>query len=168
MMNEDTGRCNQELLSIFIDGEAGPEDSRQVERHLQSCPACQRYVQQQKELAQLLRQEVSLARQAVDFQRLEEQIFGKTAKRPAPGHPVRQWLLSWKLMLPVAATAALILLFSTSLFDPPAPPGPSAIIKSFTGRVSSVMILETPQSHRTVIWYSEEAMEGNGTESKKL
>ena len=167
-MIDDTKRCNEERLSLFIDGEAAPEELRQVERHLQSCPACRRYVQQQQELAQLLRREVSHARQTVDFHRLEQQIVGKTGRRTALGHPVRQWLLSWKLMLPVAATAALILLLSTSLMDPPAPPGPSAIIKSFTGRVSSVMILETPQSHRTVIWYSEESMEGNGTESKKL
>ena len=167
-MTDEPKRCNQERLSRFIDGEADPEDMRQVERHLLSCPTCRQYVQQQKELAQLLRREVSFARQSVDFHRLERQIVGKTLRRPVPGFSVRQWLLSWKLMLPVAATAALILFFSTSLLDPPAPPGPSAIIKSFTGRVSSVMILETPRSQRTVIWYSEESTEGNGTESKKL
>ena len=167
-MKDDTERCNEERLSLFIDGEAEPEEVRQIESHLQTCLACRQYVQQQKELAQMLRREVSLARQAVDFHRLEQQIVDKTGRRKAPGLPVRQWLLSWKLMLPVAATAALIFLFSTSLLDPPAPPEPSAIIKSFTGRVSSVMILETPQSHRTVIWYSEESMEGNGTESQKL
>ena len=167
-MIDDSKRCNEELLSLFIDGELGPEESRRVERHLQDCPTCRQYLQQQGELAQQLRREVSLARQAVDFQRLEQHIVGKTGGRPALGHHMRQWLLSWRLMLPVAATAVLILFFFTSVFEPPAPPGPSAIIKSFTGKVSSVMILETPQSHHTVIWYSEEAMEGNGTESKKL
>ncbi|KPJ78261.1 MAG: hypothetical protein AMJ54_04670 [Deltaproteobacteria bacterium SG8_13] len=169
-MNGASEQCNQELLSLYIDGEMSPEESRQVDRHLQHCRACRQYVQQQAELAQRLRREVSVARQGVDFQRLEKRIVDQAGGQPSLQDRFRQTLFSWKLILPAAAAAALVLFFFTNLFQlqPPAASGPSAIINSFTGKVSSVMILETPQSHHTVIWYREEAMEGNGTESKKL
>ena len=163
-MIDEPKRCDEALLSRYIDGETAPEDTRQIERHLPHCPGCRQFVQQQGQLARQLRREVTAARQAVDFDRLERQITGAAAaRRWQPRH----WLLSWKLWLPVAATAAVGLFFFTSLFQPP-PAGPSAIINSFTGKVSSVMILETPQRHHTVIWYSEESTEGNGIESKKL
>lgn len=167
-MIDDREHCDEEQLSLYIDGESGAEESQQIERHLQRCPGCRQYVQQQKEMAQTLRREVSIAQQAVDFERLEKQIVRASGGRPAPGDWLRERLFSWKMMLPVAAAAALVLFVFTHWFAPPATPGPSAVINSFTGKVSSVMILETPQRHHTVIWYREEAMEGNGTESQKL
>jgi len=157
--------CNAELLNRYIDRETTPEETQRVDRHLQRCASCRQQLQQQGELAQRLRREVSAARQAVDFERLEMRIVSAAGSPRAPLVHLLEMLFSWKLMVPVAATVALALFFFTSLFPPTAPPGPSAIINSFTGRVSSVMILETPQSHHTVIWYSEEATEGNGTES---
>ena len=163
-MTNDIDGCDEERLSRYIDGETTPQERQRIDRHLADCIACRQYLQQQQQLAGQLHREVTAARQAVDFGRLAVQITDSVGKRP----PLRDTLLSWKLLLPVAATAALVLFFFTSVFQPPAPAGPSAIINSFTGKVSSVMILETPQSRNTVIWYSEETREGNGTESKKL
>jgi hypothetical protein len=34
---------------------------------------------------------------------------------------------------------------------------PSAIINSFTGSMSSVMIFETPETRQTILWYKEDA-----------
>ena len=163
-MIDDSKHCDEQLLSRHIDGETTPQETRRIDSHLQHCAGCRHYVRQQKELAQQLRREVTAAQRAVDFNRLQAEITGAAGRRPM----LRETLFSWKLMLPVAATAALALFFFTSLFQPAAPAGPSAIINSFTGKVSSVMILETPQNHHTVIWYSEESTEGNGIESKKL
>ena len=159
--------CNEELLNRYLDRETTPEETQRVDRHLQRCPACRQQLQLQGELAQQVRREISAARRAVDFEQLQRRILS-AARRPR--HAWVDWretLLSWKLLVPVAATAVLALFVFNSLFQAPAPPGPSAIINSFTGRVSSVMILETPQSHHTVIWY-EESTEGNGADSKIL
>jgi anti-sigma factor RsiW len=163
-MIDDMEKCDEALLNRYVDGEAAEEEAQRVDRHLERCAACRRFVQQQEQLAQQLRREVADARQAEDFDRLEMRIRRGVGRRPQ----LRESLLSWKLLLPVGATAALALVFFTSLFRPSVPGGPSAVINSFTGTVSSVMILETPLSHRTVIWYSEEAPEANGTESQKL
>lgn len=163
-MIDDKQKCDEARLSRYVDGEATPQERQRVETHLLRCPGCRQFVQQQQQLARQLRREVAAARQAVDFERLERQITGAVGRRPL----LREKLFSWKMALPVAATAALALFFITSSLHSPVPAGPSAVINSFTGRVSSVMILETPGSNRTVIWYSEETTEGNGSESQKL
>ena len=167
-MTVERERCNGELLSRYLDRETTPEETQHVDRHLKQCPACRQHLQQHGELARRLRREVSAAGEAADFDRLEMHII-RAARRPkSPWIDLRRTRFSWKLLVPIAATAAVALFFFTSVFQPPAPAGPSAIINSFTGRVSSVMILETPQSRHTVIWYSEETMEANGADSKKL
>ena len=167
-MVEDNKKCNAEMINRYIDGETSPPETKWIDRHLQSCPGCRQSVQQHRELAQRLHREVSAAREALDIDRLEQQIVSAARMRAGQRSRLRETLFSWKLMLPVAATAALALYFFTSLLPAPAPTGPSAVINSFTGRVSSVMILETPQSRQTVIWFSEEAKEGNGAESKQI
>lgn len=160
--------CDSELLNRYIDGETSPEETRQVDSHLQGCAGCRLVVRRQAELAEGLRREVSDAGRQVDFDRLQQRIVNAARRRPAVWQRLADASLAWKLMVPAAATAMLALFFFTSVMEPPAASGPSAIINSFTGRVSSVMILETPKSHHTVIWYSEEAATGNGSEDKKL
>ena len=45
---------------------------------------------------------------------------------------------------------------------------PSAIVSSFTGQISSVMIIETPKEHHTIIWFSEDVnMNGGDNELQK-
>jgi len=158
--------CDLILLNRYADQETNPEETRQVEAHLLSCPQCRQALAEQRQLAELLQQGVFAAQQAVDFDRLEKRIL--TADRRPSGiwSDIRDWVLSWKVALPVAAAAAaLILFFYSPLFQQPSPSGPSAIINSFTGRVTSVMILETPRSQQTVIWYSEEPPTDNASEN---
>ena len=160
-MIEEREHCNKQQLSRYIDSETDPQEVQRIERHLQHCADCLRYVQQQRELAQQLRREVTAAQQAVDFDRLEKQITSAADKQAKWSSWLPESWFSWKVVLPAAATAALALFIFTPWFQPPPPSGPSALIKSFTGKVSSVMILETPKSQRTVIWYSEETTENN-------
>jgi hypothetical protein len=148
--------CDLILLSRYADQETNPEETRQIKAHLLSCPQCRQALAQQRQLAELLQQGVIAVQQAVDFDLLEKRILTVDRRPSGIWSNIRDWVLSWKVALPVAAAAALILFFYTPLFQQPSPSGPSAIINSFTGRVTSVMILETPRSQQTVIWYSEE------------
>ena len=157
--------CDLILLSRYADQETKPEETRQVRAHLLSCPQCRQALAEQRQVAELLQQGIFAAQQAVDFDRLEKRILTADRRRRSIWSDVRDWVLSWKVALPVAAAAALILFFFTPLFQQPSPSGPSAIINSFTGRVTSVMILETPRSQQTVIWYSEESPTDNASEN---
>ncbi|UCG79777.1 MAG: zf-HC2 domain-containing protein [Desulfobacterales bacterium] len=158
--------CDLILLSRYADQETNPEETRQIQAHLLSCPECRQALAEQRQLAELLQQGVSAAQQGVDFDRLEKRILTVDRRRSRIWSDIREGVLSWKVALPVAtAAAALILFFFTPLFQQPSPSGPSAIINSFTGRVTSVMILETPRSQQTVIWYSEESPTDHASEN---
>jgi hypothetical protein len=158
--------CDLILLSRYADQETNPEETRQIQAHLLSCPECRQALAEQRQLAELLQQGVSEAQKGVDFDRLEKRILSVDRRRSITWSDMREWVPSWKVALPVATAAAvLILFFFTPLFQQPSPSGPSAIINSFTGRVTSVMILETPRSQQTVIWYSEESPTDHASEN---
>jgi hypothetical protein len=79
---------------------------------------------------------------------------------------LRAFLVSKRCLVPATALALAFLFFV--LLQPPASvSGPSAIISSFQGDVASVMILETPESHQTILWISESVTSsghnGNGS-----
>jgi len=165
-MTGQNNLCDLVLLNRYADQETDPEETRHVQAHLLSCSQCRQALAEQRQLAELLQQGVFAAQQAVDFDRLEKRILTVEHRRSGIWGDIRDWVLSWKVALPVAAaTAALILFFFTPVFQQPSPSGPSAIINSFTGRVTSVMILETPRSQQTVIWYSEESPTDNASEN---
>ncbi len=157
--------CDLSLLNRYTDQETNPEETRQVQAHLLSCPKCRQALAEQRQLAELLRQGVTAAQKKVDFDKLEKRILATARSRRSIWSDIRELALSWKVVLPVAAAATLMLFFFTPLFKPLPPPGPSAIINSFTGRVTSVMILETPRSQQTVIWYREEPPEDHASEN---
>jgi hypothetical protein len=62
-----------------------------------------------------------------------------------------------------AGAAALVLALLLVTLPPPAQLAePSAIVNSFSGDVASVIIVETPESHQTIIWYTERALPDSG------
>jgi hypothetical protein len=64
-----------------------------------------------------------------------------------------------RLFLPVAVTvlAAAIYIIPRPFKIAPDSQAPSAIINSFTGSVTSVMLFETPNTHQTIIWFKEDS-----------
>jgi RNA polymerase sigma-70 factor (ECF subfamily) len=89
--------------------------------------------------------------------RLMEAVRDLPAKKPVTlwtdrffRRPVRPFLV---------AAASLAALFVIAVFaltnDGPAIAGPSAIVKSIDTDYTAVMIFETPETHHTIIWYSE-------------
>jgi hypothetical protein len=59
--------------------------------------------------------------------------------------------------MPLSALATALLIFFF-FFHPLSPePIPSALINSFTGSYSSVIILETPNTRHTILWFSDDS-----------
>ena len=54
------------------------------------------------------------------------------------------------------AGAGFLLFYIYTHFIAKPAPVPSALIDSFTGAVSTVMVLETPETRETILWYSED------------
>jgi hypothetical protein len=71
----------------------------------------------------------------------------------------RKWLQPARIFVPVTVAALALAIFIIPLPFKKGPNGeaPSAIINSFTGSVTSVMLFETPNTHQTIIWFNEDS-----------
>jgi|GEM_PF-485236 len=168
-MGRTPENCDGELLSRFTDGEVSDRERRIVTAHLEKCSDCRRALAEHRRFSSLLQSGVEKGVAEIDFQEVETRL--QTYRRGerkirAGGPPVRRLPLlpaglfsSKRMYVPALAAAAAVALFVLTLFGRPAPETrPSAIVKSFQGPVQSVMILQTPESHETILWFSESDM----------
>lgn len=153
--------CNDKLLNDFFDQELTPNESAEMNRHVEDCPLCQKILQHNQSVSTLLVRGLDEALARVDFDTLEEGVLARIDTKRAPWWiNLGNQLVSKRFYVPAAAVATVIVLFLT-FAAPPAPvAGPSAIINSFEGNVGSVMILETEKSHHTILWFSEKPSPG--------
>lgn len=168
-MQKTKTACDPALLSRFMDGELTPEAHEGFVAHLQGCPDCRRALTENRRLSSLLQKRVGETLETVNFLETEQRVLGRVRGASSDGmNQGRRWqrLLTTGLTPPrriygslLAATAAVVVVVLVLLGRPTAVPGPSAIVKSFQGPVQSVMILETPRSHETILWISERSPE---------
>ena len=92
----------------------------------------------------------------VDLSGLENRVLAQLRKKDRSILPGLFNMLKWpRIWAPAAAAVcmALVIVFTR----PPVPetPAPSALVESFEGNIASVMILQTPGTNQTVVWYRE-------------
>jgi len=155
----DQRQCDQEQLSRFHDGELSPQDSRQVEAHLKHCPDCRFMLADFDRLGQLTRRHANQALAAIDTDTMAQRILTRVHKSREASAGWRNWLKPGRLLIPVtvAALALAIFIIPRPFNNVPEGEAPSAIINSFTGSVTSVMLFETPNTHQTIIWFNEDS-----------
>jgi hypothetical protein len=146
--------CNAELIDQLHDDELAPEERKAVIEHLNTCASCQGILKDSQILSKLFRDNVDDVLSRTDLRGLDEKILDRIAKRPAG--KLRRLFLSKPFIIPASAVAAVVLVFFTFFTPQISDPGPSALINSFTGRISSVMIIETPNTRHTILWFAEE------------
>ncbi|BBO80344.1 anti-sigma factor family protein [Desulfosarcina ovata] len=146
--------CDEALLNRYLDGQLDPMEQQRMESHLAHCRECRRQVAILSGFSRGLCRRIEQASETVDFSALEKEVVIKALRpsRAVGGNPL---LAAMKFLVPMAATAGVLLFFAHSHFLAKPDVGPSAIINSFTGSMSSVMIFETPNTHQTILWYNE-------------
>ena len=88
---------------------------------------------------------------------VEDQLVERIRRRNTPvWRTVLSVLVSRKALIPAVAIASLILVLFT-VFRTPGVSGPSAIVTSLSGDTASVIIMETPDTGHTILWFSEES-----------
>ncbi|MCP4664758.1 MAG: zf-HC2 domain-containing protein [Deltaproteobacteria bacterium] len=149
-------KCEPALVSRFSDGELGPEEHALLSSHLRDCASCQKTHRENQALSALFKASLEGELSQVNLHAFEQGVMDKIQAGNSPWWMgFRDLLAPKKILIPAAAMAAMLVLFF-SLMRPLAPvTAPSAIINSFTGEVSSVMIIETPKSRQTIIWFNE-------------
>jgi len=153
--------CNQELLSRYYDGELVSQDLHQrIETHLQSCADCRSMLEDFARIGHVGRRHTDQAVAALDTEATTKRILARRPILRGTSVSWRNWFKPSRLFLPVAVTAlALAIYIIPQLFRTQTTnAAPSAIINSFTGSVTSVMFYETPNTHQTIIWISEDAI----------
>jgi len=155
-MKRDQIRCESELLNRFFDQEIGMDEMDRLDRHLKDCPFCQKVLRDNRSIAAFFRtgleKEISLS----DHKEVEERIMALIQSKKDPWRvKIRAFCESRKRLIPVTAMVAVLVLFFSLIRHPVFKSGPSAIISSFSGNISSVMFMETPKSHQTIIWFNE-------------
>jgi anti-sigma factor RsiW len=157
MTDQYSSACDGDLLDRYLDGDLGAEEKAGMAAHLDGCPKCRRQAAAMNAFTRGLRDRVEQAADSVDFMGLEKQVLTKALRqhRSRGGFPT--FMASLKYIIPAAVTACLLLFFAFPDFISKSAPVPSAIINSFTGSVSSVMIFETPETRQTILWYNEDS-----------
>ncbi len=155
-MTKTCGRYTKKQISRYIDSELPRHQLRQIRQHLDTCPACRDLAAQFRDVTQSFKELAELPGVVIDPAPLYRTMkkAGKKTARPWTGRffnkPVRLFL---------AAAASIATLFFISVYslkhEGTAISGPSAIVTSINTDYTAVMILETPDTHHTIIWYSE-------------
>lgn len=157
MTNIQSSSCDDALLSRYLDGDLGPDEKKGMEDHLQRCETCRRQLAFFSDFSQDFRNHVQQETDRVDFTPLEKEVINKALHQRYYKRGPSSFFASLKFAVPAAAVACLLLFFSYTRFAvEPVPTAPSAIINSFTGSMTSVMIFETPETRQTILWYNEE------------
>ncbi len=156
-MKTDCRTYNLEQLGRFADNEAEPALQAQIALHLSSCEDCRLTVERCCQMKEFVSHAVSAKAGSIDTLGLEERVFQKALGSKGGGIKKVFDYFSSRLYLKIASVAAILIisLVVHMQYGPVDTAGPSAIVTSVDGSMSSVMIFETQQSKHTVIWFSE-------------
>ena len=156
MTHPYSNACDETLLDRYLDGDLDAGEKARLETHIEACRQCRSQVASLKAFSQDLRNRVQHVTDSVDFVALEKQVLNKALRQHRSRGGFSRFIASLKYTIPATVTAGLLLFFAYSNFVVKPPPVPSAIINSFTGSMSSVMIFETPETRQTILWYNED------------
>jgi anti-sigma factor RsiW len=163
-MNAGAGSCNPDLVMRYMDQELSARERAEMDRHLDRCPKCREALQESQRLSAAFQRNMDHAVGAASLDRVEEAVLARIRtqdRKQTAGAGAGTGFLFWKRALVPAAILAVAVVLFFSFFSPfQQPLEPSAIINSFTAETSSVMILETPETHRTILWFEEKQGQG--------
>ncbi len=154
-MKKFGNECDPSLIDRFFDKELSHDEHTRIMKHLTHCSSCQKRFQDNQAISALFKAGLDNELSQANLDGLEERVVALVRKKE-----IVWWKkfidlsLPKKLLVPASVLAAIVLFFC--LTRNPAPvSAPSAIVKSFSGEFTSVIIIETPKSRQTIVWYTE-------------
>lgn len=155
-MKNEKSKCNAALLNRFFDQELEPAEQAWFSDHLKDCRSCQRAIQDSQALSDLFEESLDTKLSQAGLDKLEKNVTELARKnRNSIQIKLKSLFVSEKFLIPASVMAAIFFIFLSVAEYNSSAAGPSALIKSCTGEVSSVMIIETPKSRQTIIWFNE-------------
>ena len=160
-MTTSCGKYSEKQISRFIDGALSRQKIAQIRHHLTSCSTCRDLAAQFRKAAKTFDELAEQPGLVIDPDRLY-QSMRPSAEKPAGSRagiffgPRFRRFIPFRPMLAAASAAVLLVIGGIALMNNGiSPDSPSAIVTSIDTEYTAVMIFETPDTHHTIIWYSE-------------
>ena len=154
MIDKQEG-CDPILLERYFDGEVGESERERIEAHVSVCAACRSHLEGNRAVAEQMRTLAAHRLTAAQKNLMENRLVEQAGKRRIRFAGGRRSLLRPGWLIPAGAAVGAFLLFLTLFSRPDPAAGPSAIVTSFEGDYTSLMIVETPDTRSTIIWFDE-------------
>jgi anti-sigma factor RsiW len=155
-MKKDDITCDPALIGRFFDRELGLDEDAQVGRHLKNCPPCQKELRENEAISTLFKAGLDDQLSQIDLSDLEPRVLELIQRSGVPWWMrLGNMFVSKRFLVPATAIAMILMFFSLTR-QPVTGSKCSAIINSFTGEISSLIILRTPRSHQTILWFSDD------------
>ncbi len=155
-LNKPTATCDPGLLNRYLDGELEHNEIKTIQDHVALCEDCREVLKRNRLFAGALKSAVAREQSGINFDALATRVLMQRSRRPS----------DWKIRLlervrlkrfyiPAVSFATAMILFFVVYTPETVPTSPSAIITSFSGEISSVTIMETPNNRQTILWFNE-------------
>ncbi|MCK5542749.1 MAG: zf-HC2 domain-containing protein [Desulfobacterales bacterium] len=150
---------DEKTIGKFVDNELSSEKSKTISEHIETCPICDSITAKYNHLSNIFVQSTSKQLDKIDTDLLGQNVLEQIKREENNFFKKVFDYFSPKLYLKIASIVAIMIIsltyFQERLIRPLDIIGPSAIVNSVDGNVSSVMIFETKKSKHTIIWFSE-------------
>lgn len=160
-MTTSCSRYSEKQISRFIDGALSRQEVEQIRQHLDACSACRDLAAQFRKAAEIFEELVEPPGKVIDPERLL-QSMQHSAEKPAGPRAGRLFdrrfyrFVPFRPLLASVTAAVLLVIGGIALMNNGiSSDDPSAIVTSIDTEYTAVMIFETPDTHHTIIWYSE-------------
>jgi hypothetical protein len=150
---------DEKTIGKFVDNELPNEKNNIISKHIETCPICDNIVSKYIHLSNIFVQNTSKQLDEIDTDLIGQHVL-EQIKREEDGFLKKVFdYFSPKLYLKIASVVIIMVVSLIYFQGQPIRQinviGPSAIVNSVDGNISSVMILETEKSKHTIIWFSE-------------
>ena len=160
-MGTNKKHCDAERLSRFSDQELGSGEHARLQRHVGHCFTCQSGLEDQRAISGLFKTGLERELLKGGLKDVEGSVISLIRERSVPWWMrAGKVVTSLKFYVPATAVATVLLFF---VFIPGLQnhvTEPSAVVSYLGGDVESVMILETRESRRTIVWFNERMISG--------
>lgn len=154
-MSNISCKYDPEIISRFYDQELEQEEYVRVKEHIYGCRTCREILSDLENVSGRVRDHFSESMLKSQFADTEDNVINEISKKKMTWFgSAAEILMSKKVLVPAAAAVSIMLVFAV-FFRTQVPSGPSAIVTSLSGDNSSVIIMETPDTRQTILWFNE-------------
>ena len=146
--------CGAQLINRYLDNELHGDEFIRVRTHIAGCESCRTRLKDYEKIHSGLNSIIHTTPCASSVELENRVIESIRSKNKVGSKDWKDVIFSRKILVPAGIAVSIIWVFFT-FYNTPMPVGPTAIVSSLSGSGSSVMILETPKTRETILWFSE-------------